>query len=469
MPNIAILIGNTDYHSLNQLNCCHDDVLAMKALLEATEKYQDIEIIENVKADELKTRIRAAIDKAQSPTELFFYYTGHGCQLEDEFYYCATNFNAKRPNETGISTTELHTLLKLAEADLVVKVIDACNSGSLLVKEGVVIPQHKQCFKNLIQIASCLDSQNSRIGNPLSLFTEKFRAAVLRKEEGIVFYTDVIGALRDAFIDNNLQTPFFVSQGTGREQFVDDARRFDKLRATLNPAVDSNQDNEQLDSPPLTALQLLAAHEENVVKPDMMEAFTGKLFDNLKEKMPTTELTDYFNIELTEYDSFKDYTSKEFIIRILSREKRGDNFVTANISTKYRKKNPSYFDFKSDIFKKWLDDDEVITTHNLELNCSMSRVQLCVMLTPKFSALQRIDLVVTCAPSLESCYVFEVVTQNTMSDFGKFYGEQHEVVRRWYKCEWTDDTDSVVNNISSKLTEIVKEHIENTIKRLAEK
>ena len=205
MPNLAILIGNSNYNSLHPLICCRDDVLAMKALLVATEKYHDIEVIENAEADDLKTRIRGVIDRAQSPTELFFYYTWHGYQLEDEFYYCATNFDAKRPNETGISTTELHTLLRLAEADLVVKVIDACNSGSLLVKADLIIPQHKHGFKNLIQISSCLDSQNSLTGNPLSLFTEKFRAAVLRKEEGVVFYTDVISALRDEFIDNNSQ------------------------------------------------------------------------------------------------------------------------------------------------------------------------------------------------------------------------------------------------------------------------
>jgi hypothetical protein len=47
------------------------------------------------------------------------------------------------------------------------------------------------------------------------------------KTEGVVFYTDIINTLRDEFIDNNLQTPFFVSQHTGREQFVDDAKRLD--------------------------------------------------------------------------------------------------------------------------------------------------------------------------------------------------------------------------------------------------
>src|SRR5204863_5813840 len=115
----------------------------------------------------LKSQLRAAIDKVPAPEELFFYFTGHGNLLETEFFFCATNFVSKRPNETGISTTELHTLLKLADAALVVKVIDACNSGTLLVKSegGWMISQNKDGFKNLIQIASCLDSQNSLTGN----------------------------------------------------------------------------------------------------------------------------------------------------------------------------------------------------------------------------------------------------------------------------------------------------------------
>jgi hypothetical protein len=160
-------------------------LLAIEQLLRATEKYQEITIIENEEADGLKSKLRAAIDKVQSPDELLFYFTGHGHIHQDEFFLCATNFDPKRPNDTGLSTTELHTLLKLTDASLVVKVIDACYSGTLLVKaDSEWFPQNKDGFKNLIRIASCLDSQNSLTGTPLSLFTDKFRTAALRKTEG---------------------------------------------------------------------------------------------------------------------------------------------------------------------------------------------------------------------------------------------------------------------------------------------
>src|ERR1019366_10651278 len=104
----------------------------------------------------------------------------------------------------GLSNSELHALLRSPEANLVVKVIDACSSGSLLVKsDGLFLPTNKQGFKNLIQIASCLDSQNPLAGDPLSPFTEKFRAAALRKTDGTVYYTDIIDTLRDDFLNDN--------------------------------------------------------------------------------------------------------------------------------------------------------------------------------------------------------------------------------------------------------------------------
>ena len=136
------------------------------------------------------------IGKNISTKELFVYFTGHGFQHERDFYLCASDFDAKRPNATGLSTDELHALLRLAKADLVVKVIDACNSGILLVKDEATFQSHeKQGFKNLIQISSCRENQYSLTGESLSVFTEQFRGAALRKHEGTVYYTDIVNSL----------------------------------------------------------------------------------------------------------------------------------------------------------------------------------------------------------------------------------------------------------------------------------
>jgi hypothetical protein len=468
MPNVAILAGNTEYRSLPELECCHADVAAMKELLDATAKYDTIEIIENADANELKARIRATIDKVELPTELFFYFTGHGYGYEDEFFYCATNFDSNRPNETGLSTTDLHTFLRLANADLVIKVVDACNSGTHLVKADIgITSQNKHGFRNLIQISSCLDFQSSLTGTPLSLFTEKFRNAALSKTDGVVYYTDLIAALRDEFISNDAQIPFFVSQYTGREEFVDDAHRLDRLREGLKQrraAITTQIVAPDAVPRPRSLSELLRAAESRIATPELMNMFVAKFFENLKRRLSEADFSEFFQLEFTEHADFHEPTAKRFIIEILSSQKRADNFVTAE--TRHRRTNPLLGTGMGSWLAQTYDDDQYLQFHDLSLNCSMPRVQLRVTLTPKFSTLQRIVLVVTCAPSLEICYVFEVVTQHMLEDFGKFNSDGSKALQRWYKFSWKQSTDDVVNKIAKSLCEIVKTHIENTTKRL---
>jgi hypothetical protein len=469
MANTAILVGNTDYRNLAKLDCCRDDLLAIRELLEATEKYEAITVIENTDADTLKSQLRIAIDKVKSPDELFFYFTGHGHQHETEFFYCATNFDLKRPNETGISTTELHTLLRLADAALVVKTIDACNSGTLLVKShNGWVSQTKDGFRNLIQIASCLDSQNSLTGHPLSLFTEKFREAALRKAEGIVYYTDIINTLRDEFLNNNLQTPFFVSQHTGREQFIDDAARLDDLRRSLMKETVDELDQPISGvpvTPPKTLLDRLRAADARVVTPDTMSGLIGEFFDDLIEKISASEFSDFFELETIEHARFEEPTAEKFIIRIMSNEKRDDNFVTAEYSRHLRGGNIA---LGAAALSSLLGSDGLFEeTWRLNLNCTMARTQLRITLTPRFINLQRIVLVVSCAPSLDHCYIFEIATQHLLRDFGKFDSHGAELSRRWWKITWRASTGGIVSQIADKLGEAVQTQLDNTEKRLA--
>ncbi|SEC68994.1 Caspase domain-containing protein [Rhizobiales bacterium GAS188] len=473
MPNIAILVGNTEYCSLAKLDCCRADVVAMSELLDATEKYETIEIIENADANDLKAKIRAAVDKTKSPAELFFYYTGHGYSYEDEFFYCATDFNSNRPNETGLSTTDLHTFLRLANADLVIKVADACNSGTHLVKAEIgLTTQNRQGFKNLIQISSCLDTQSSLTGHPLSQFTQKFRNAALSKTEGVVYYTDVIAALRDKFIDNDAQIPFFVSQYTGREQFADDAHKLDKLREALRQRESATttaltvSETAPPAAPP-TLAGLLSSAEAKLVTPELMSTFVATFFDNLKDRLAKADFAEFFQLEFAEHDDFREPTAKRFIIEVLSREKRTDNFVTAEISRERRLANPLLGSAMAITLAGWYDDEQYVRMYNLELNCKMLRAQLRITLTPKFSTLQRIVLVITCAPSLEICYVLEIATQHMLHDFGKYDVDGTKAVQRWYKFDWKESTDGVVREISDTLATIVRSHIENTAKRLS--
>lgn len=472
MTNVAILIGNSEYSSLRTLDCCKADVQAMKELLEATEKYAGVYTVEDSTADAIKVKVRQLIEESSPTDELFLYFSGHGYQHESDFYLCATDFDSRKPNATGLSTDELHTLLRLADADLVVKVIDACNSGTLLIKAESPFQFHdKQGFKNIIQISSCREDQYSATGEPLSLFTEKFRTAALRKTEGAVYYTDIVNSLRDAFIQNDDQTPFFVSQFTGRESFVDDAHRLDALRdqitADVPVAAETEPDKEEPSVPPRSLQEVLAIAEEKSATREVIDTFTTSFLDTLKGKVLTDEFSEFFEIDVVEHSNFEEPTTDEFITRVMSRENRMDEFVTASVKRE-RSRNPLSMMGTSMWLGLFGDDERYREVYDLRLNCEMKTAQVRFAMTPKFNSLRKVMLVVTCAPSLHRCYIFELGTQQKLSDFQKYESEGDEVIRRWYKLEWTDDTAGVANKISSRLHEIVRQQLEAIQKRLLE-
>ena len=110
-------------------------------------------------------------------------------------------------------------LFRLANADLV-KVMTV-HSAQLVKADG---PLRESKPRGQFR----LQSQNSLIGEPLSGFTEAPR----RFQDQGLFYTDGVNTLRDEFIQNDDQTPFFDPKPL-EEQFVDDAERLDDLRAQL--------------------------------------------------------------------------------------------------------------------------------------------------------------------------------------------------------------------------------------------
>jgi hypothetical protein len=153
------------------------------------------------------------------------------------------------------------------------------------------------------------------------------------------------------------------------------------------------------------------------------------------------------------------------MIRVLAREHRPDRLVTAEIKNVKKKPNP----WERMVYGVLMAMEHEWTEHfTLDLNCTLARAQLKLTLTPIYKALQQLQLVVSCAPSLERCYVFEMVTQHMRSDWGKFHLEGREIVRRWYKIDWGQDVDFLVSKICEALTKAVRDHIDEMTRRLAQ-
>lgn len=474
MTSTAILIGNANYLGQDSLPCCLEDVAAMKALIEATGRFEDVRGLVDLTGDAMREAIRHALPDDTPQNEVFLYFSGHGTQIAGDFYYCGTKFDSDRPNETGMSHTQLHDLLRAAEPKLLVKVIDACFSGTLLVKaERQPPPIPKEGFRHVLQFSSSLDDQTSFAGETLSAFTRAFLEASVRKTEGTVYYSDVFNALRDKFLDNEDQTPFFVSQGTGRDILVDDVAKLGSFRETFKArwTIGGDQDVEDdeeaeetsADAAPLTTTELLTTADKLMADPLKAKALINELFDGVLARFKSGEFAEFFDCSIIEHSDYEEPTVRDFMVRVLARESRPDQLVTAGISRKKIRRNPWQATISAAAL---MFDEDWAETFDLELNCTLERAQLRLTLTPLYRTLKQMVLVLSVAPSLERCYLFEVLTQHPLTDWATFSTEGEEVVRRWYKLDWDEKLDQLIEKICVALENAVRTHIEETAERL---
>lgn len=219
-------------------------------------------------------------------------------------------------------------------------------------------------------------------------------------------------------------------------------------------------------SDPVSLLDLLRETDERLAKPEEVTGTIGTLFDGLRARLESEAFADYYETIAAESANFDDAGSRSFMIRVLSQQKRSDNFVTATITREHKRKN-RLATLTASFAMGLYDDDEVVEHWDLQLNMSLKRAQLTVTLTPYFMALQKIKLVVTCAPSLERCFVFELATGHPRTDFQTFDYEGAELTRRWYKQDWGEDVEWLVEKIVSKLSETVKSQLSEAQERLS--
>lgn len=479
MTAIAILFGNASYLNEGDLPCCAEDVAAMKTLVEATGRFSAVHTHVDLSGDGMRQALREAVQLSINYEEIFYYFSGHGTQIGDEAYHCGTDYDGRRPNSTALSQNDLHDIVRAGNPQLLVKVIDACCAGTLLIKSDNPPPQPAKGFQSVFQFASSLNSQPSNGGDPLSDFTRVFLDAATEKQSGIVFYSDLANIIRDRFRGNEEQTPHFTNQSTNRDMLIDDAAKFGDVRAMLatkwapvgeTPDAEDAGDGEPVatsDLVPISAdkpslKQLLAAAEERIGDAARAKRLIDDLFDGVHAKFNAARFDDYFQQAVTTFPDYRDRGGDTFITRTLSREPRADEMVTAKIERTRKKRYP--WDYLSTVWA--LGEAEWTESFDLDLNCTLERAQLRMLMTPGFRTLDQPKLVLTIAPSLSVCYIFEVVTLHPHSDWDAYAEEGKELVRRWYKLSWDSDVENLVENISASFETVVDEHLSSVLLRL---
>jgi hypothetical protein len=336
--NIAVLIGINTYKNLHQLPACVGDVLKMKDLLKATGRFHSIEVIHGEHtADQVKDKIRNffATARAIKIGEVFFYFSGHGTVEKDDVLFCCSDFNEKTPSTTSLTNSEVDDLIRSVSPSLAVKVLDACNSGAPYVKDAAdgfqkSLSSSKGKIEKFYCMASSQLDQLSYAEADASDFTRSFVQGALRRDAGSVLYRDIHAFIADSFSGNKLQTPFFIFQGSGTEEFATVNAQMLELR---NNKQSSDGDQENGDSNDETLIDEISAKDALYVSEDNVRAALEKtaysleraeIQDSVVSKYYSTEISWVGKVENLDDNrslakwAFKEGLEKRFLIKILA-------------------------------------------------------------------------------------------------------------------------------------------------------
>ncbi len=225
--NIGIILGISEYKNVaNNLPGCHSDAKAMHDIMVKTGKYDDILYInEKLESAIIKERLTEFIadHKKDDISELILYYTGHGEFFNDEFYFQLSDYDEHKRKQTSLQNEEVDNLIKALSPDLVVKIIDACQSGKSYIKEANGISKYfkktQERFNRCYFLNSSLNDQSSYQSDIISDFTKSFILAIKSHNSTEIRYKDIIDFISDEFEGNTSQTPFFVIQADYTEKF----------------------------------------------------------------------------------------------------------------------------------------------------------------------------------------------------------------------------------------------------------
>ncbi len=324
--NIAVIIGVSKYSDAkNNLPGCKNDAAAIYKILQKTERFEPILYVNenqpSAKTKELLTNFISEY-KGKQIEEIFFYYSGHGEFTNDEFYYVLSDFDSKKRNQTSLQNTEVDDLIRTLSPNLVVKVIDACQSGTTYIKEGNVLSKYfnetKQGFKKCYFLNSSLNNQPSYQDKDLSHFTYSFVKSLKDHNANEIRYKDIIDVISDEFTNNQEQTPFFVIQADYTEKFCNISKG---LKEYLSSFSNITLPTGGAKSKPSSIYDLIKLDAKEYV--DKEEAIKnielmGVEFNNLKLD---AELDELFTVNTELLQDFRNVQKKEIIEKWITENK----------------------------------------------------------------------------------------------------------------------------------------------------
>lgn len=359
MSRIAIILGVANYVRQQALPACQNDADLVRFALNCSKEYEDILFLADTgtNSDEVKHHLTQFVEKHKGRTDLeevFFFYSGHGQFLDDEFYYILSDFDENRRNRTCLKNSELDGYLRTLGPNLAVKIVDACNAGVQYVKDAgglaAVIEKgsREQGLKKVYFLFSSLFDQSSFASTAISDYTRSFVEAIYTNGRPEIRYRDIVDQISDDFAGNRDQRPFFVIQADNTEIFGSfsdtdkdairarfeavtatssaikaDASSPAKQQPTLADLIKEQAKDYLLDDEIVEAIELLPVAAKHLVPPaDIRDLFsavveTAKDFQGLSGlgeigKWLNENKQEYFARVLTRVEEYQGYENDSF-------------------------------------------------------------------------------------------------------------------------------------------------------------
>ena len=135
----AIVIGVSDYNTMQPLNFCKKDGIEICELLTSLgyEISDSHRLIGHVGFNQMREAIYDFFDNSSAlgNQTLLFYFSGHGVLFEGDMCLASSEINPDEPYRKGFSSYELTRLMQGSVSLRVVTILDCCYSGANRAKQ----------------------------------------------------------------------------------------------------------------------------------------------------------------------------------------------------------------------------------------------------------------------------------------------------------------------------------------------
>ncbi|MGP5119166.1 caspase family protein [Psychrobacter alimentarius] len=417
MSNLAIVIGVSEYKDQENLPACKNDAQIIHSILSESKKFDDILNIDGyVSGREVKSKVSEFVrgHENEKVEEIFFYFSGHGARITEDFWYVLSDFDNNNIHTTALSNDELDEILKSLNPTLTVKVVDACFAGTEYIKNTYNISNifdksiQKKNFEKVYFLFSSTRNETSIAFKDISLFTKSFVEAVFSFEKNNIRYQDLVNFITDDLSNSRVsQNPYFVTQANQTEIFIDvNNVNISNLKSKFPYFVNNTEVMAVIDSVESSLLYRVREANKNYCSKDEAISILNSLDDIADGFEFSKEINELFNIDTINSNNLTKIPNRRKIAEWI-KDEDDDYFIKLDYVKEERERIDYSFGIVIGNGQKEKYYVDVVSDYNSTyLDCNNVKV---INFIPKFEFLPKYDIFVT-----------YIISKNKITIFSKF-------------------------------------------------